>query len=78
MSLVARQRHLCQLYRFCLLFSATTMAITIDKGGLVTGVLLIDLRKASDTVNYIMLAKLQGVGINCIEDHWFSSYLTGR
>ena len=55
------------------------MAITIDKGGLVTDVLLIDLRKAFDTVNsYIMLAKLKGLGINWIEHNWLSSYLTDR
>ena len=50
----------------------------IDKM-LITGILLIDLRKAFGRVdNDIMLAKVKRFGINCIKYKWFSSYLIVR
>ena len=44
-----------------------------------TGVVLIDLQKAFDTVDHnILLDKLYAVGLNSMAINWFRSYLTGR
>jgi len=50
----------------------------MDKGEL-TGMLLIDLRKAFNTVNHqILLNKLKTFGMNASSVSWFSSYLADR
>ena len=50
----------------------------MDKG-LLTGVLLIDLQKAFDTVNHsILKQKLETIGLDCPALAWFDSYLTNR
>ena len=50
----------------------------MDKG-LYTGVLLLDLQKAFDTVNHeILLHKLEAMGLDHGSLKWFSSYLTNR
>ena len=44
-----------------------------------TANIFIDLKKAFDTVNYgILLSKMKLYGIDNLELHWFSSYLTNR
>ena len=49
-----------------------------DKGNL-TGMVLLDLLKAFDTVNHtILLNKLKWFGADDLTVHWFRSYLTGR
>ena len=48
----------------------------MGKGKLV-GLVLLDLRKAFDTVDHgILLEKLRAMGVSCTP--WFSSYLSGR
>ena len=45
--------------------------------GLYTGMVMIDLQKAFDTVDHqILCNKLQAMGVSNIK--WFQSYLTGR
>ena len=47
--------------------------------GLYTGMVLIDLQKAFDTVDYtILTTKLNVIGIDESAGSWFKSYLTGR
>ena len=44
-----------------------------------TGMVIIDLQKAFDTVNQkILLDKLQAMGVGRIAVQWFKSYLSGR
>ena len=44
-----------------------------------TGVVLIDLQKAFDTVDHhILLDKLHALGLDSLCINWFRSYLTGR
>ena len=47
--------------------------------GLYTGMVMIDLQKAFDTVNHSLLSdKLQALGLNNVSVSWFDSYLTNR
>ena len=47
--------------------------------GCYTGMVVLDLQKAFDTVNHeILLSKLDSVGFNVKTVKWFQSYLTGR
>ena len=47
--------------------------------GLYTGMVMIDLQKAFDTVNHSLLSdKLKGLGPNNVSVSWFDSYLTNR
>ena len=47
--------------------------------GLYTGMVLVDLQKAFDTVDYtILTTKLNAIGIDDSAGSWFKSYLTGR
>ena len=50
----------------------------MDKGNY-TGMVLIDLQKAFDTVDHdILLGKLSAIGLNNSSVEWFRSYLVGR
>ena len=50
----------------------------MDKG-LVNGVVFIDLKKAFDTVDHvILLGKLKSLGISSNNLEWFHSYLSSR
>ena len=50
----------------------------MDKG-LVNGVILLDIKKAFDTVNHgIMLRKLKTIGVTRTALAWFDSYLSSR
>ena len=56
----------------------TTSSKKNDKGNY-TGMVLLDLQKAFDTVNHaILLSKLQCIGLNVLSVQWFESYLTGK
>ena len=47
--------------------------------GLYTGMVMIDLQKAFDTVNHFLLSdKLQALGLNNVSVSWLDSYLTSR
>ena len=47
--------------------------------GLLTGMVLLDLQKAFDTVDHnILLSKLQAIGLHRQAINWFEAYLTGR
>ena len=48
-------------------------------GGLLTGMILIDLQKAFDTINYeILLEKMKVLGFSNHVVKWFKSYLSDR
>ncbi len=48
-------------------------------GGCHTGMVLLDLQKAFDTVNHdILLMKMKAMGLNNRAVNWFGSYLSGR
>ena len=47
--------------------------------GLYTGMVMIDLHKAFDTINHSLLSdKLQALGLNNVSVSWFDSYLTNQ
>lgn len=55
-----------------------TIRHSMDKG-MYTGIILLDLQKAFDTVNHeIMIEKLKAVGVDHNTTNWFHSYLTDR
>ena len=61
-----------------LTFLADKLKANMDEG-LYTGMVLIDLQKAFNTVDYtILTTKLNAIGINDSAGSWFKSYLTGR
>ena len=61
-----------------LTFLADKLRANMDEG-LYTGMVLIDLQKAFDTVEYtILTTKLNAIGIDDSAGSWFKSYLTGR
>ena len=50
----------------------------MDKGNY-TGMVMIDLQKAFDTVDHdILLNKLKAIGLDDLSTSWFSSYLKNR
>ena len=61
-----------------LLESTNNWCVNID-GGLLNGVVFIDLKKAFDTIDYdILLSKLSAYGVDELALTWFRSYLTNR
>ena len=61
-----------------LTFLADKLRANMDEG-LYTGMVLIDLQKAFDTVDYtILTTKQNAIGIDDSAGSWFKSYLTGR
>ena len=47
--------------------------------GLYTGIIMLDLQKAFDTVdNAILCKKLEGYRMGVVSIEWFKSYLSGR
>jgi len=61
-----------------LTFLTDKIRFNIDKG-LYTGVVLLDLQKAFDTVDHdILLAKLRATGADDSSVNWFTSYLCNR
>ena len=68
-----------------LLFHDTCLTYLTDyirhgmDNGLYTGMVMIDLQKAFDTVNHSLLSgKLRDLGLNNISFSWFDLYLTNR
>ena len=62
----------------CLTYSTDYIRHGIDNG-LYTGIVMIDLQKAFDTVNHSLLSdKLQALGLNNVSVSWSDSYLTKR
>ena len=60
----------------CLIYLSDLLKVNISKGNY-TGLLLLDLQKAFDTVDHLILCdKLKAMGVKSVE--WFYSYLTGR
>ena len=49
----------------------------LDNGNFACGVFM-DLQKASDTINHILLSKLNHYGIRGVAFDWFKSYLSDR
>ena len=61
-----------------LIYLADKLGANMDEG-LYTGMVLIDLQKAFDTVHYTILTKkLNAIGIDDSAGSWFKSYLAGR
>ena len=59
-------------------FLADEIRLGMDKG-LMTGMALLDLQKAFDTVDHtILIDKLGAMGVSSNSREWFSSYLSGR
>ena len=62
----------------CLIHLTDYIKLENDKG-IFTGMILLDLQKAFDTVNHtIHLNKLKWLGADDLTVQWFRSYLTGR
>jgi len=62
----------------CLIHLTDYVKQNMDKG-LYTGMVLLDLQKAFDTVNHSILCnKLKAIGLNSIAVEWFTSYLSER
>lgn len=62
----------------CLIHLTDHIKNQIDKGNY-TGMVLLDLQKAFDTVDHdILLMKLHSMGLSDTAVRWFKSYLTGR
>ena len=63
---------------FCLSFLSYKILKGFDKG-LLTGMILIDLQKAFDTINHeILLGKLRAIGFSEKTVAWFKSYFSDR
>ena len=57
---------------------ADEIRFNMDKG-LYTGMIILDLQKAFDTVNHeILLSKLSSLGLNNSSVGWFQSYLSSH
>ena len=57
----------------------TDKILTGFDSGLLTGMILIDLQKAFDTINHdILLKKMSLAGFSCQSITWFESYLSNR
>ena len=57
----------------------TNRILTGFDSGLLTGMILIDLQKAFDTINHdILLKKMASLGFSNHSIKWFQSYLSGR
>ena len=62
----------------CLMYVYDYIRQECDKGNY-TGMVLLDLQKAFDTVNHsILLDKLTALGMNGESAEWFRSYVSGR
>ena len=62
----------------CLIHLTDYIKFQSDKGNY-TGMVLLDLQKAFDTVDhYILINKLQALGFDTCSREWFRSYLTNR
>ena len=62
----------------CLTYLTDYIRHDMDNG-LYTGMVMIDLQKAFDTVNHSLLSdKLQALGLNNVSVSWFDSYLANR
>ena len=62
----------------CLIHLSDFIRKQQDKGHY-TGMVILDLQKALDTVNHkILLEKLRAMGVGEIAVQWFNSYLSGR
>ena len=62
----------------CLIHLTDYIKLQSDKGNL-TGMVLLDLQKAFDTVDHcILINKLQALGFDTCSREWFRSYLTNR
>ena len=80
--------HLLDDYQlgFCSSFSTDTCLIHLTEfirkqmsSGFYTGMALLDLQKAFDTLDYeILLMKFQSIGLNASSVQGFGSYLSGR
>ena len=62
----------------CLTHLTDQIRFDMDKGNY-TGMVMIDLQKAFDTVDHdILLNKLKAIGLDDLSTYWFSSYLKNR
>ena len=62
----------------CLIYLSDTIRSKLDKGNY-CGMVMLDLRKAFDTVNHeILITKLKAMGFDNRSSTWMRSYLTGR